>query len=123
MRTMRQMPHGLPFRRGPERIAEMRWETDEERSCLPVELTINGRAVVARPGQTILELVREQHLDTIPTLCHEPGLPPFGSCFLCVIEVKDARGLLPSCTSLSIHPADLHVDIGCKHVWLIDQCL
>jgi len=78
----------------------MRRETDEERSCLPVELTINGRAVVARPGQTILELVREQHLDTIPTLCHEPGLPPFGSCFLCVIEVKDARGLLPACTTL-----------------------
>ncbi|MGA6992923.1 MAG: FAD-dependent oxidoreductase, partial [Candidatus Deferrimicrobiaceae bacterium] len=77
----------------------MHWKTDEDRSYLPVELTVNGRAVAARPGQTILELVREQHLDTIPTLCHEPGLPPFGSCFLCVIEVKDARGLLPSCTT------------------------
>jgi len=77
----------------------MPWKTDEDRSHLPVELTINGRAVAARPGQTILELVREQHLDTIPTLCHEPGLPPFGSCFLCVVEVKDARGLLPSCTT------------------------
>lgn len=74
-------------------------KTDEDRSHLPVELTINGRAVAAHPGQTILELVREQHLDTIPTLCHEPGLPPFGSCFLCVVEVKDARGLLPSCTT------------------------
>ena len=77
----------------------MPWKTDEDPSHLPVELTINGRAVAARPGQTILELVREQHLDTIPTLCHEPGLPPFGSCFLCVVEVKDARGLLPSCTT------------------------
>ncbi len=74
-------------------------ETDEERPHLPVELTVNGRAVAARPGQTILELVREQDLDTIPTLCHEPGLPPFGSCFLCVVEVKDAHALLPSCTT------------------------
>jgi formate dehydrogenase major subunit len=74
-------------------------KTDEDRLHLPVELTINGRAVAARPGQTVLELVREQGLDTIPTLCHEPGLPPFGSCFLCVVEVKDARGLLPSCTT------------------------
>ncbi|TFG59223.1 MAG: hypothetical protein E4H29_04630, partial [Deltaproteobacteria bacterium] len=60
-------------------------KTDEAPPYLPVELTINGRAVAARPGQTILELVREQRLDTIPTLCDEPGLPPFGSCFLCVI--------------------------------------
>ena len=28
-----------------------------------------------------------------------PGIRPFGSCFLCVVEVKDARGLLPSCTT------------------------
>jgi formate dehydrogenase major subunit len=74
-------------------------QTFEERSHLPVGLTVNGRTVAARPGQTILELVREQDLDTIPTLCHEPGLPPFGSCFLCVVEVKDADGLLPSCTT------------------------
>jgi len=72
---------------------------DADRPHLPVELTVNGRAVAAPPGQTILELVREQHLDTVPTLCHEPGHPPFGSCFLCVVEVKDARGLLPSCTT------------------------
>jgi formate dehydrogenase major subunit len=77
----------------------MPWDTDEDRLSLPVELTINGRAVAARPGQTILEVVREQDLDTIPTLCHEPGLPPFASCFLCVVEVKDARGLLPSCAT------------------------
>ena len=72
---------------------------DADRPHLPVELTVNGRTVAAPPGQTILELVREQHLDTVPTLCHEPGHPPFGSCFLCVVEVKDARGLLPSCTT------------------------
>ncbi len=74
-------------------------ETAGERRHLPVTLTVNGRSVAARPGQTILELVREQDLDEIPTLCHEPGLPPFGSCFLCVVEIGDARGLLPSCTT------------------------
>lgn len=66
---------------------------------LPVELTINGRMVKGRPGQTVLEVVREQELDRIPTLCHDPRLEPFGSCFLCVVEVKGARGLLPSCTT------------------------
>jgi formate dehydrogenase major subunit len=85
------------MRSGKDR--EMCRETDGERMHLPVELTVNGRTVAARPGQTILELVREQGLDEIPTLCHEPGLPPFGSCFLCVVEVRDAHGILPSCTT------------------------
>jgi len=72
---------------------------DDGRSQLPVELNINGRTVNARPGQTILEVVREQELDEIPTLCHDSKLEPYGSCFLCVVEVKGARGLLPSCTT------------------------
>ena len=72
---------------------------DSERLQLPVELKINGQSVRARPGQTILEVVREQGLDEIPTLCYDPKLEYFGSCFLCVVEVKGARGLLPSCTT------------------------
>jgi len=70
-----------------------------KRSLLPVELTINGRAVKARPDQTILELVRERELDRIPTLCYDPRFSPFGSCFLCVVEIKGSPGLLPSCTT------------------------
>jgi formate dehydrogenase major subunit len=66
---------------------------------LPVELVINGRPVRARPGQTVLEVARDQALDEIPTLCHDPRLEPFGSCFLCVVEVKGARGLVPACTT------------------------
>jgi len=64
-----------------------------------VELKINGRAVAGRPGQTVLDLVREQGLDEIPTLCYDPRLPPFGSCFLCVVEIKGSPGLLPACTT------------------------
>ncbi len=71
----------------------------ENRAASPVELTVNGRKVTGRVGQTILELVREHELDDIPTLCHDPRLEPFGSCFLCVVEVKGARTLLTSCTT------------------------
>ena len=78
----------------------MQARASTEGSLLPVEMRINGRAVRGRPGQTVLELVREQELDRIPTLCHDPRLPPFGSCFLCVVEIKGAPGLLPSCTTL-----------------------
>lgn len=72
---------------------------DDARSQLPVELKINGQNVTARPGQTILQVVREQGLDDIPSLCYDPKLEPFGSCFVCVVEVKGARGFVPSCTT------------------------
>jgi formate dehydrogenase major subunit len=74
-------------------------KTKGEHAQLPVELKINGQAITARPGQTILEVVREQKLDDIPSLCHDPRLEPFGSCFVCVVEVKGARGFVPSCTT------------------------
>ncbi len=64
-----------------------------------IRLTINGREVEARPGQTILEVVREQSLDDIPTLCHSPELEPYGSCFVCVVEVKGRPNLVPSCAT------------------------
>jgi formate dehydrogenase major subunit len=70
-----------------------------EPSLLPVELAINGQQVSARAGQTILEVVRAQGLDEIPTLCHDPRLEPYGSCFLCVVEVKGSARLLPACVT------------------------
>lgn len=70
-----------------------------DQSFLPVELTVNGTVISARPGQTILDVVREQRLDEIPTLCNDPKLEPYGSCFLCVVEVKGAPRLLPACVT------------------------
>ncbi len=64
-----------------------------------INLKINGKDITAKAGQTILEVVREQNLDTIPTLCYSPELEPYGSCFLCVVEVKGRRNLAPSCAT------------------------
>jgi len=64
-----------------------------------VELTINGQTVQARPGQTIYDAVTELGLDSIPTLCHQPSLPAYGSCFVCVVEVEGRANLLPSCAT------------------------
>jgi formate dehydrogenase major subunit len=64
-----------------------------------LSLTINGQPVRARPGQTILEVVHEQGLDEIPTLCHSPELEPYGSCFVCVVEVEGRPNLLPACST------------------------
>jgi len=64
-----------------------------------IKLEINGQPVEARPGQTVLEVVEEQKLDTIPTLCHSPELKPYGSCFLCVVELEGKPNLVPSCAT------------------------
>jgi formate dehydrogenase major subunit len=64
-----------------------------------VTLTINGQPITASPEKTILQVCREQKLDTIPTLCHDEKLPPFGSCFLCVVELEGQTRLFPSCAT------------------------
>ena len=64
-----------------------------------VNVEINGQKVAASPEKTILEVVTEQKLDKIPTLCHSPELRPYGSCFLCVVEVAGRPNLVPACAT------------------------
>ncbi|MBN1885173.1 MAG: FAD-dependent oxidoreductase [Candidatus Krumholzibacteriota bacterium] len=64
-----------------------------------INVTINGQEIEAAPGKTILEVVRELGLDDIPTLCHSDELAPYGSCFLCVVEVKGRANLVPACAT------------------------
>jgi formate dehydrogenase major subunit len=75
-----------------------------------VKLTIDGKEVTARPDQTILEVIRENRIADIPTLCHEPKLPPYGSCYLCVVEVEGVAKLIPSCSSPVADKMVVHTD-------------
>jgi len=52
-----------------------------------LRFTINGQAVQAREGWTVLETAR-QHGIHIPTLCFHPAVQPIGSCRLCVVEIQ-----------------------------------
>jgi formate dehydrogenase major subunit len=61
-----------------------------------IEVTLNGKKVQAEAGITILELARQNGLE-IPTLCHDDELNPFGSCWVCAVEVKGRRGFVTSC--------------------------
>ncbi len=62
-----------------------------------VELSIDGVAVRASEGETILEVCR-RHGAHVPTLCHLGTLHPLGACRLCVVEVEGSRALVPSCS-------------------------
>jgi predicted molibdopterin-dependent oxidoreductase YjgC len=59
-------------------------------------ITIDGKEVEASPGQTILEVARENHI-YIPTLCHYQGTTNVGACRVCAVEVENARSLVASC--------------------------
>jgi NADH dehydrogenase/NADH:ubiquinone oxidoreductase subunit G len=61
-----------------------------------VTVNINGKTVSAPSGTTILEAAKANGID-IPTLCYLEGLPPYGACRLCVVEVEGSRTLVGSC--------------------------
>lgn len=63
-------------------------------------LTINGSLVSARPGQTLLEVAREEGID-LPTLCHMEELDAWGGCRLCMVEVSGNARPLPACTTIA----------------------
>ena len=64
-----------------------------------VNLTIDGRAIQAEPGKTVLEVAKENGI-FIPFLCYHPALKPIGSCRVCVVEIKPGPPRpLPACAS------------------------
>ncbi len=64
-----------------------------------VKLEIDGRRMMADGSQTILQVARLHGIHSIPTLCDDPQLEPFASCFVCVVKVKGARSLMPACST------------------------
>ena len=64
---------------------------------MSLSLTINGIAVSAEPGTTVLEAAQAHNI-YIPTLCHAPKLPSVGACRMCVVEIENMRGFPTACT-------------------------
>jgi len=63
-----------------------------------IEVTIDGKTVHGKPGQTILQ-VAEAHGIHIPTLCHHPRLPVSGACRVCVVDVGRPDRLEAACST------------------------
>ena len=61
------------------------------------QITINGQALDAREGMTVVEAARAHGIE-IPTLCAHPNLRPAGSCRLCLVEVEPQLNLATACT-------------------------
>ncbi|MHB8068006.1 MAG: molybdopterin-dependent oxidoreductase [Desulfobaccales bacterium] len=64
-----------------------------------VNLTIDGRAIQAPKGKTILEVADANGI-FIPRLCFHPALKPIGACRICVVEVKPGPPRpIPACAT------------------------
>ncbi len=63
-----------------------------------IKIKINGKEYEAKKNDFVLN-VAENNGIFIPTLCHDPRLDPYSSCYVCVVEIEGARGLQPSCST------------------------
>ena len=71
-----------------------------------LNIKINGRAVEAPAGSTILEAAHAAGIK-IPTLCFLKEINEIGACRICVVEVKGARTLVAAC----VHPISEGMEI------------
>ncbi len=74
-----------------------------------VNITINGRKLQAKAGQTVYEAAAANGI-YIPVLCHHPALPPEGACRVCLVEIERQRTLQPACTFPVTEGLVIHTD-------------
>lgn len=65
---------------------------------MSINFTINGREVIGKKGESILEVARREGI-YIPTMCYLAKTTPNASCRMCVVEVKDMDGFILSCNT------------------------
>jgi len=62
-----------------------------------ITLTIDGKQVKGKEGDTVLEVCQANNID-VPTLCHSKGLTDVGACRMCVVDIERERRPVPACT-------------------------
>jgi NADH-quinone oxidoreductase subunit G len=64
-----------------------------------VTLTIDDKQVSVPRDATIYDAAKQAGV-SIPILCHDKKLKPFGACRMCLVEVEQMKGrLIPACTT------------------------
>ncbi len=70
--------------------------SNQEIAALPIEFKLNGKSVVGRSDETIIQTAKQYGID-IPHLCYKEGYRPDGNCRACMVEINGERVLAPSC--------------------------
>lgn len=73
----------------------------------PIQLTIDGHAVSAEPGTTILAAAAQAGIE-VPVLCYSAHTTANGLCRLCVVEIEGVRALQAACVTVPRPGAVVH---------------
>lgn len=76
---------------------------------LPVTITIDGKKVKVKSGETILDAARQADI-YIPTLCFHPDLSTRGICEICLVEIKGNKKLQKACQYVVRESIDVLTD-------------
>ena len=70
-------------------------------------LTVNRKEINVPEGISLLEAVRKAG-EYLPTLCHMEGLPPYGACRLCLVELinNENRDQEPQVVAACAYPVE-----------------
>ncbi len=74
-----------------------------------VTVKINGTEHQFEEGMTVLEAARSIGI-SIPTLCHNEFLKPYGGCRLCLVEQPGRPALIPACTAVIFEGLEVVTD-------------
>ena len=74
-----------------------------------INFKINGRDVVAKKGETVLDVARKVYI-YIPTMCHLPKATPNASCRMCVVEAEGVEGFVLSCNTPPTEGSEFKTD-------------
>ncbi|KAF0129310.1 MAG: formate dehydrogenase alpha subunit [Bacteroidetes bacterium] len=72
-------------------------------------IKLNGEVVKGLKGETIYECASRYGIE-IPTLCHDPRIEPYSSCYVCVVEVAGMRGHQPSCSTYIVEGMEVNTE-------------
>ncbi len=75
---------------------------------MSIDFFIDGRAVTAESGQTIMDVARANGIN-IPGLCGEKRISKTTSCFVCVVKDKKTGKFLPSCSAMPAAGQEIEV--------------
>ncbi len=68
----------------------------QQEDAKQVTFRLNGRAVVGKETETILQVAEREGVE-IPQLCYSENMDTAGNCRACVVEIRGERVLAPSC--------------------------
>ncbi|PIP14203.1 MAG: hypothetical protein COX48_02105 [bacterium (Candidatus Stahlbacteria) CG23_combo_of_CG06-09_8_20_14_all_34_7] len=80
-----------------------------------VKIYINGKEFEAIKGTSVLNACRENGFE-IPTLCYHEQLEPFGSCFLCTVEIEGGKKKYSLSCGTNVFN-DMKIKTDTKEIW------